>query len=219
MEKSWDPTWEKVFQSQEWGKYPEVNLVRFIARNFYKALDRNKVRILDVGGGTGANSWYIAREGFDVYVIDGSETAIKILKNRFEKEGLKSHTYVGDVINLPFEDNFFDGVVEVECLSCNTLKNVQRIVDEIHRVLKPKGKVYSQFLGKETWGFNSGKKIEEGTYKDITEGDLAGKGIIHSTDENEIKNLFSRFSKLDIERMDWTHQRNNIREYIIIATK
>ncbi|MEI9897627.1 MAG: hypothetical protein WDN28_28155 [Chthoniobacter sp.] len=51
---SWDPVWERLFREQEWGKYPPEHVIRFVARNFYKAPDRKQVRLLDLGGGTGA---------------------------------------------------------------------------------------------------------------------------------------------------------------------
>lgn len=39
---SWDSVWEKIFQEQEWGKYPGESLIQFIARNFYK-MDRKNI--------------------------------------------------------------------------------------------------------------------------------------------------------------------------------
>lgn len=45
--KSFDNEWEKIHASQEWGKYPSENVIRFIARNYYSK-DRLKTRILDV---------------------------------------------------------------------------------------------------------------------------------------------------------------------------
>ena len=44
--KSFDNEWEKIHASQEWGKYPSENVIRFIARNYYSK-DRLKTRILD----------------------------------------------------------------------------------------------------------------------------------------------------------------------------
>src|SRR5271169_5666380 len=115
---SWDPVWEKVFQEREWGKYPAESLIRFIARNYYRK-DRKNIRLLELGCGPGANIWYMAREGFDVYGIDGSETAIDKVKKRLESEGLKASLITGDITSLPFDDNFFDGIIDVECLYCN----------------------------------------------------------------------------------------------------
>ena len=34
--------WEKIFQENEWGKYPSVPVIRFIARNFYKMKNRKE---------------------------------------------------------------------------------------------------------------------------------------------------------------------------------
>ena len=61
---SWDNIWDEVFRSQPWGKYPSEDVIRFVARNFYKAPDRSSVKILEVGCGPGANLWYIAKERF-----------------------------------------------------------------------------------------------------------------------------------------------------------
>jgi len=66
---SFDPVWEEVFRAQEWGKYPPEHVIRAVARNFYKAPDRKAVKILDIGSGPGANTWYVAREGFSAVTL------------------------------------------------------------------------------------------------------------------------------------------------------
>ncbi|HVE14009.1 MAG TPA: class I SAM-dependent methyltransferase, partial [Elusimicrobiota bacterium] len=85
---AWDPAWDDVFRAQPWGKYPPEEVVRFVARNFYKAPDRGAVRLLEIGCGPGANLWYAAREGFAVFGIDGSEPALEAARRRFAAEGL-----------------------------------------------------------------------------------------------------------------------------------
>ena len=37
--------WEEIFSKKEWGKYPSESGIRFIARNFYNAKDRNTIKI------------------------------------------------------------------------------------------------------------------------------------------------------------------------------
>ena len=67
--------WEETFVKKEWGKYPSIPLVKFIASNFYEVADRSHIRILEIGCGTGANIWFMAKEGFQVYGIDFSQSS------------------------------------------------------------------------------------------------------------------------------------------------
>lgn len=139
----WNSGWDDIFRSNEWGKYPSIEVVRFVARNFYNRPERKAVRLLEVGCGTGANLWFMAREGFDAYGIDGSKVAIDRLNERFAREGLKAVTNVGDVSLIPYENGYFDGVIDCECLYANTVPDTKRILAEIHRVLKPGGVFFS----------------------------------------------------------------------------
>lgn len=220
-ESSWDPVWEDVFRNSEWGKYPGESLIQFIARNFYKR-NRPEVKLLEVGCGTGANVWYMSREGFDVTGIDGSETAIKKGITRFHDESLNAKLIVGDIINLPFEDQVFDGVIDVECLYCNNTINTERILLEIRRVLKTGGLFYSRTFSERMYIGKNPAKISKFEYTDITEGPQAGHGFIRLIDKDEINNLYGKcFNILSIDKLE--HTRNNeeflISEWIIICRK
>jgi 2-polyprenyl-3-methyl-5-hydroxy-6-metoxy-1,4-benzoquinol methylase len=74
---SWDPAWEEIHKSRKLGKYPPEELVRFVARKYYKVSSREAFRFFDLGCGLGAASWYLAREGFTVFGIDGSKSSIE----------------------------------------------------------------------------------------------------------------------------------------------
>ncbi len=145
-ETSWDNTWEKIYRSREWGKYPPEELVRFVARNYYGAKDRKGVAMLDLGCGTGAAAWYVAREGFSVCGIDGSATAIKIAKKRFAQEKLRGEFVVGDIAALPYKDAQFDAVVDIAAVQHNSPANIKKILAEVHRTLKPGGKFFSMMI-------------------------------------------------------------------------
>ena len=82
-----DKIWEEIHGNQPWGKYPQEYVIRFVARNYYNR-DRKSVKILDFGCGQGANTWYLAREGFDTYAFDGSENAVLKCSERLKNEGL-----------------------------------------------------------------------------------------------------------------------------------
>ena len=150
---AWDETWEDIFKSQAWGKYPGEDIVRFVARNFYKYEDRNAVQLLEVGCGPGANIWFMAREGFNVTGIDGSKTAIAHAKARLEHEvpDWQGRLDVGDMIKLPYCDKQFDGVLDIEASSTNSFANTQKIYQEAARVLKPHGLLYIKTFATGTW--------------------------------------------------------------------
>jgi len=153
--KSWDKYWEKIYSSREWGKYPPEELVRFIARTYYKVADRSKIKILDLGCGTGAAAWYLAREGFTVCGIDGSPTAIEIALKRFAQEKLQGRFEAGDIISLPYADGQFDCVVDIASIQHNSTPHIKEIMAEVHRVLKPKGHIFSMMIARDkslaTW--------------------------------------------------------------------
>lgn len=176
INENWNPVWEEIFSSREWGKYPELFVVRCIARNFYKVQNRHAIKILDLGCGPGANLWYIAREGFNTFGIDGSPSAIKILQKRLDAEKLTASLHIGDISNLPFEDNFFDAVIDSECLYCNQKAASQKIISEVHRVIKPAGLFFSLTFAPDTWGCNDCLSTEGHYLPSVSEGPLESKG-------------------------------------------
>lgn len=179
-------------------------MVRFIAKNFYNLTHkvRYKIKILDLGCGTGNHAWYLAREGFSVYGIDGSKTAIKFAKKRLAQEGLRAELMVGDIIQLPYEHNFFDAVIDSAAIQHNNLKNIGKIIENVHRVLKPEGRFLSILVCRDD-------KLE-GNY-----------GKIHYFSKSEISKLFSGFSKLVINYYEFTRGTNHDfhKSWIVEANK
>ncbi|MFK2827248.1 class I SAM-dependent methyltransferase [Bacillus sp. B190/17] len=219
---AWDQTWEKIFQSQEWGKYPSEDLIRFIARNFYQELNRKDVKILEVGCGTGANLWYIAREGFSVYGIDGSKTAIDKAIDRLNIEvpSWSGNLKVGDIESLPFENNTFDAVIDVEAIYANNYENSKEIYNEINRVLKIGGKLYSRTFATKCWGDETGLNIGYNTWIPIV-GPLNNKGIARFTAREDIDDLLSNFAIIELEKIERTFNRleEKVIEWIIVGMK
>lgn len=117
--------------------------------------------ILDVGCGSGFVTRDIAHltKG-NVVGVDGSHSLIKVAKGIL-KEYKNTELYIGNGQQLPFKDNSFDVV------TCNLVlmwaDDPQKVVIEMARVAKPRGKVLASlepdYGGKLHWPEN--KKVDQ----------------------------------------------------------
>lgn len=221
--ESFDKIWELIHREKEWGKYPSEEVVRFVARNYYSK-DRAATRLLDAGCGTGAITWYMAREGFDVYAFDGSATAIRKAEQRIRDERLQASFSIGDALNMDYANEFFDGVIDSAMIYANTVANIKAILKECHRVLKKQGKLFSTGLFKIGMnGYGTGEKLEENTFRELTEGSLAHRGTVHFFDEQQIHELWTEagFRNIKIDSLARTDRGgvNKISYYMVEAEK
>src|SRR5512135_564240 len=142
--------WNHLIASTRQGKYPNELLVRFVARNFYSAPDRSLVRFLDLGCGVGANSWYLAHEGFSVVALDSSDIALASLKHRFERERffLDRVTFErGNIKGWLYPEYHFDCVID-----CNTLCHIEEPpFHAIRDSLKKDGRFFCIAPADDTW--------------------------------------------------------------------
>jgi SAM-dependent methyltransferase len=220
---SWDAAWEQVFRSRAWGKYPPEELIRFIALEFRDSIRRSQLRILDLGCGTGASLWYLAREGFDAYGIDGSRTAVQIAKTRMTQEKLDASIGVSDLTALPYLNESFDGAIDVASIQHNVSESRATILREAHRVLKPNGRLFLMMIKRGSWGWNQGKRIEPAPFSSIREGPFAGKGRVHFFSKMEIVALLRAigFRPIGVELSSRTQNSmmHIIAHYVVCAEK
>lgn len=147
--KTFCEDWEKIHSEVDWGKYPSEYIVRFVARNYYKK-KRDKVKMLDFGCGSGANTWFLAREGFDTYAFDGSKSAIKKAKRNLLKEGIENVKFeVLDAADIEkyYEDNFFDCIIDNICIYANTIEAIKLMYQNIYFKLCLTGKLCTVCFG------------------------------------------------------------------------
>jgi ubiquinone/menaquinone biosynthesis C-methylase UbiE len=179
--------------------YPNEDLTFFMYREFP---DRRS-RVLDIGCGSGANSWFLAREGYEVTAADASDLALQRCRLRLEREGLNAEYVRCDAQHLPFRDNTFDCVVDLMCLYANSIEGVTESVAEAKRVLTPRGLLYSRMPG----------SVPNEAYE--------GKGNhIYLTEDNFLK-IFRGFSQATVE----VQSRRNVTdddpwlEHIVVAVQ
>lgn len=217
--KSFDTAWEEIHATEEWGKYPSEYVIRFVARNYYKE-NRKNIKILDFGCGAGSNTWFLAREGFDTYAFDGSQSAVDKAKKRFEKEGLEADFRVCDALETGYEDNFFDCVIDCVSIYANQYEHIIKMYEAVYRILKSGGRIFTSVFSKNTTGYGLGEEIERGTFTDIKQGNLAGRGTVHFFDQEEITGILEKTGFQDIqEDLFYYTDRGSVVEQILIQAK
>lgn len=215
-----DKIWERIHESQTWGGYPPEHVIRFVARYYYK-LDRKQVKILDFGCGQGANTWYLAREGFDTYAFDGSDSAIRKCEEKLKREGLTAKLQVSDGTQVNYPNDSFDAVIDNVCIYANEVKSIKKMYRNVLSMLKPGGRLLTACFGEEMGGLNTGVEVEPGTYKDIKEGVLANRGLSHIYTEEELKSILYNIG-FTIEHCDWIRYMdcgNMVHQIICVAMK
>ena len=128
-----------------WSKKYDRSLLQFLifrrSHNMFISNimhDVRKVRILDVGCGTGEFAMKLKsyKEDANVYGLDISPHMINIAKAKFNGE---IDFKIGDVEKMPYEDDYFDYLTCSH--SFHHYPHKKKAVREMFRILKPKGKI------------------------------------------------------------------------------
>jgi len=202
------------------GVYPSEHIIRFVARNYYAVQNRKDIKILDFGCGAGAHTWFLAREGFDTYAFDISKTVVERLKAQLLKENLNAHVEVLDGNDFHYKD-FFDAVIDNVSIMTNLMKDIILMYKNVYSALKQGGKFITVVFGKETTGYKTGTKVEDGTYENITQGPLQRLGYRHFFDNDELMQTLSSigYKNIKIDFMKYTDNGNNVQQIMAIGEK
>jgi SAM-dependent methyltransferase len=96
-------------------------------------------RLLEVGFGMGTDLFQFASAGALVSGVDLSPTHLEIASRRFALSGIPADLRLADAESLPFEDDTFDVAYSFGVI--HHTPDTRKAVEEIHRVLKPGGRV------------------------------------------------------------------------------
>lgn len=194
--------WNEMYKLKKFNpQYPSETIVRFLFTNFN--IKKNK-KILDIGCGNGRHVKLFAEQGFDVYGCDYSKEGINQTKKMLKKFNLNAKIKFADMTNLPYEDNFFDGIVSYGVFYYGNSKIMKKAIDELYRVLKIGGKAIIITRTNEDYRFNKGKKVEHNTYiLDINETNEKGM-ILHFLSKEDVFEYYSKFKKIILEKNNFT---------------
>jgi len=174
---------------------PEDENDRNLIALYHHVVDAGELlgkNVLEVGCGRGGGTSYVARylRPAQLVGVDISDSAVRFCKNRHSIEGLDFRQ--GDAEALPFDNNSFDTVLNVESSHC--YGSIDKFFSEVHRVLKPGG----SFLIADFRPTEEVDRISESITKagftiqeteDITQNVLAALEQDSATKEEWINNL------------------------------
>lgn len=164
--------------------------------------------ILDAGCGAGHDTDMFDRLGYDTTGIDISTGLINEAKKRYPK----SKFVIGDLLNIPFENSYFNGVwAQASLLHFETVGQVKQVINEFFRVLNDNGILYV-FV-----------KKQRGSQKTAVVSDTLSKHdrFFQYFNENEIKQYLrdNGFEILKTDIQNDLHGRNEIQWIMVIGKK
>ena len=134
-------------------------------------------KILDLGCGYGKHSIYLSQNDFNVTSIDINKQAIEWLEKYIDANHVSNINVIkADINDLPFENDYFDGIICSSVLHHQGLKEIKNSISEMYRV-------------------------EKNTFIGSREGE---ENIPHYyTDIDELKELFKGFRKIEIFKNEY----------------
>lgn len=200
---AFDQSWEDKIYSRkaQINRYPYGDLVPTLFHGLKYlqtgAPSRDKTKILEIGCGAGNNLWFFCLEGFDVFGVDGSDSACKIAREQLSGRGFKPVIQQAEFCNLPFEDSSLDIIVDREATYCGTLEDIKSTWAEANRVLKKGGLVISFFFSDDhpdcveaNKNPDFASKIEPNTFTEFKDGTFKDTGITHFASREELDDIF-----------------------------
>lgn len=136
----------RLIRESIWGKEEDIGQQSFITTRYLDELIRRlgideETHVLDVGSGAGGPTIYIAsKTRCRVSGIEINDVGVEVSKKLAKNSSLEEITefYLGDAMNMPFEDDTFDLAISLNVM--NVFEDKISLFKEVLRVLKPNGK-------------------------------------------------------------------------------
>ncbi len=177
---------------------------------FIESFPKNfQIEVLDLGCGYGQKSLLLASLGWRVTALDIDADKLDFLKKKAKEHQLNINVLVGSMDYLPLKRQTFDAVLCLSTIHHQTMSGIKKTLSEIHRVLKPGGRVFFDILSINDPSFAIGEEIEPGTKIGGREGE---DGIPHHyTTKIELERILVDFSNVAIQETEFSYIYNHER--------
>jgi tellurite methyltransferase len=157
--RKWNETWQSEDGRRAWSQAdPDV------IDSATSVLARGGSRALDLGCGIGRHALALARMGFAIDALDGSEIGLEVVRRTAADENLAIDTHHGTMTELPFADQQFDYLLAFNVIYHGDPDILAETLAEIRRVLKPGGTLQLTMLSKRNVNFGVGEEIAPNTF-------------------------------------------------------
>jgi len=180
-------------------QYPDENLVRIFSGR-YIDMPKPPAKVMEHGFGHATNLAFFAGKGYECAGCEISEPFIKEAGElfKFMKKPIDLRLVKEDAI--PYEDNAFDIVVSWNVLHyLGDRKAVSKVINELHRVLKPGGVLLVSTLHPDSSFSDRMKSVGDGSYiieKESSYDNRKGLVFFMAKSKDELVSLFKPFSKV-----------------------
>ena len=189
--------WEINFSNKPemFGLEPSVSAIKAL-----KIFKENKINnIIELGAGLGRDSIFFAKNNIKTKALDYSDSGIKIINNKIEKNNLSNviSTKLFDVRKkLPFKDNSIEGCYShmIYCMALTT-NDLKKLNNEIKRILKPGGINIYTVRHTNDGDFKNGIHVGE----DLYENDGF---IVHYFSKEKVNSLLDGFNNIALEEFE-----------------
>lgn len=132
-QKSWDERYSSNELPWDTGR-PDTYLVRMVSR-----WPVRRGVVLDIGCGTGTNSLWLARQGFEVTGLDISQEAVAMARKRADEEGVACRFVCGDFLTNDIVPASVGFVFDRGCFHAVQEEDRNVFVDQVAQLLTPDG--------------------------------------------------------------------------------
>ena len=183
--------------------------------SFIQFTRQHSKRVLEIGVGVGTDFTQTVRAGAIAVGIDLTRAATELTRDRLHLYGLKADLIVADAENLPFRVDAFDFIYSIGVIHHSP--SPQAIIDEVFRVLVPKGKIriamYNRYAGAVyryylKYALLHGKPFK--SLSSVLSEYIESKGTKAYTG-SQLAAMFSSFEDLRLKRVVLDGERNTFR--------
>lgn len=193
--KDWDSLYKEKGIVQKEPSKRVIEAVKFFKQNGLE-------RILDLGCGTGRHTVHLLKQGFQAYGCDSSESALKIAREVLTDVEFEQC----DMTSLPYEDEFFDGILCNFVIQHGKIADVKRAISEMYRVLKKGGIIFLTVPSTKHPEYFTGEEIEPGTKINIEAID--GNMPHHYFTEEEMREFFGKYKIIKLEHFEGASEKD-----------